>query len=260
MVIGAHPDDCEFEAGGLAALCARAGWRVRFTAVTSGNAGHQNMRPGPLAARRLKEARRAAAHVGADFITLGEPDGRLFVDDRTTAKVVAAIREFHPDVLVSHRTCDYHRDHRYAAQLVLDASFILQVPLAYPARPPMTRMPVILYAYDSFTEGPAFTPHLLVDIGAVHGAVVRALMEHESQWLEWIPWVDGRKDVSIRRPRIDRAAVARELEAHARRVAERFAPALRGRYRKAVVAAEAFQVSQYGRRPDPAALRRLLPF
>jgi LmbE family N-acetylglucosaminyl deacetylase len=260
MVIGAHPDDAEFQAGGLAALCVAKGWRVRFVAVTSGNAGHQNMKSAPLAARRLKEARRAAAHMGADFITLGEPDGRLFVDKRSTDKVVSAIREFHPEVVVSHRTYDYHRDHRYSGQLVLDASFILQVPLAYPRKPPMTRMPVILYSYDSFTEGPLFRPDLVIRIDAVHTKVVAGLMEHESQWLEWIPWVDGRKEISIRHPRTDRKAVAAELAAHAQRVAKKYARELRAKYRVAPKAAEAFQVCQYGRRPDAATLCALLPF
>jgi hypothetical protein len=124
----------------------------------------------------------------------------------------------------------------------------------------MTRMPVILYSYDSFTEGPKFVPHLLVGIDAVHARVVSGLMEHESQWLEWIPWVDGRKSVSIRNPRTDRTVVAGELAGHAMRVADRFSTQLRAKYGSKPRAAEAFQVCQYGRRPGPAELRDLLPF
>src|SRR5690242_15593788 len=93
MVIGAHPDDCELTAGGFAALCARKEWKIKFVSVTSGNAGHQEMKPQTLAARRFKEAKKAASRIGAEYETLGEPDGRLFVTDATTRKVVDVIRK-----------------------------------------------------------------------------------------------------------------------------------------------------------------------
>src|SRR5690242_1759162 len=125
MVIGAHPDDCEASAGGLSALAREAGWKVHFSTVTNGNAGHHEMSGPALKKRREKEARRAAARIGASVEHLNEPDGRLFLNERSARKVVGAIRRFNPDVLVCPRNTDYHRDHRYTGQLVLDASFVL---------------------------------------------------------------------------------------------------------------------------------------
>lgn len=260
MAVGAHPDDCEWMAGGTAALCRKAGWDVLFVAVTDGSSGHHEMKPRSLAARRLREARVAASRIGAAYRTLGEPDGRLFVCDRTSAKVVRAIRAFAPDVLVSHRVFDYHRDHRNTGQLVLDASFVLQVPNVYPKPPAMERVPLILYAQDTFTEGPRFKPDLLVDTSSVLDTQVRMVMDHESQFREWIPWLHGQREVGRKRPLADLNALARNLKARPRAVAKRFASELKAKYGREVDAAEAFQVSEYGRKVSSEEAAKLLPF
>jgi LmbE family N-acetylglucosaminyl deacetylase len=258
MLIGAHPDDCEWMAGGLAIRCARAGWRVRFVSVTNGGSGHHEMSRAALIRRRAAEARRAAGRIGADAITLDEPDGGVYVTPRATDKVIAAIRAFRPDVVVTHRDCDYHRDHRYTARLVLDASFLLQVPKVCPRVPPLAAMPVILYAADHFTEGPAFRPQIVLDTTREQPLRTRMLLDHASQFLEWIPWVNGDKSKGRRRP-ADPNAVARFLEEHPKRLAKRFRRELRARYRRPVAAAEAFQISEYGRRRSPSDLRTLIP-
>lgn len=251
LIIGAHPDDCEYMAGGLAAQVRRAGWRVGFLTATDGSAGHHEMRPGPLIRRRKAEAAAAAGLIGATSLTLGEPDGRLYVSERTTGKMIAAIRRFKPDVLVSHRTGDYHRDHRMAAQLVLDASFLLQVPRIVPAVPPLDRVPVMLYASDRFTEGPRFRADVVIDIGREVDTVAAMLACHVSQFREWLPWVEGDKRAGRKRPASPGAGM-RDLTARARQAAKTWA---RGRCRFA----EAFQISEYGRRITPAELRALLP-
>ncbi len=258
MLIGAHPDDCESMAGGLAALCARAGWRVRFVSVTDGGSGHHEMKRPALVRVRAVEAKRAAGRIGADAISLHEPDGGVYVTPSSTDKTIAAIRRFAPDVLVTHRDCDYHRDHRYTARLVLDASFMLQVPLVCPNVRALAAVPVILYAADGFTEGPVFRPHLVLDTSSVQTLRTRMLLDHASQFLEWLPWVNGDKRIGRRR-RADPAAVARRLEEGPRRYAERFAVALKARYGRRVTAAEAYQISEYGRRLTPAELQTLIP-
>jgi hypothetical protein len=40
IVIGAHPDDCDSDAGGLAILLSKMGHAVKFVAVTNGDAGN----------------------------------------------------------------------------------------------------------------------------------------------------------------------------------------------------------------------------
>ena len=260
MILGAHPDDCEWMGGGLAGLASRAGWSVRFVSATNGDAGHHEMGHRALAARRRIEAQRAAAMIGAKADTLGEHDGRLFVNDRTTEKVVAAVRRFDPDVLIAHRVTEYHRDHRYAAQLVLDASFVLQVPLVYPRVPAPRRVPVIFYACDFFTEGNPFRADFIVDIDRVLATRTRMLLEHVSQFQEWIPWLNGNRSAGRRSPATDLEDISRGLEHRPRMIARRYAAMLRRKYRRRVAAAEAFMVSEYGRRLSPRELATLLPF
>ena len=55
MMIGAHPDDCDQKAGGIAALFASMGHSVKFLSVTNGDAGHYSQGGGVLAKRRAAE-------------------------------------------------------------------------------------------------------------------------------------------------------------------------------------------------------------
>ena len=80
LVIGAHPDDCEFRTGGLAAKCRARGDTVKFVSATNGEAGHHLMGGGPLAQRRYEETRHVAAVVDIEYEVLEIPDGRLEAD------------------------------------------------------------------------------------------------------------------------------------------------------------------------------------
>ena len=59
-VFGAHPDDCELSAGGVAAKWAAQGHHVKFVSVTNGDIGHWREAGGPLAKRRLAEVMETA--------------------------------------------------------------------------------------------------------------------------------------------------------------------------------------------------------
>src|SRR5512139_3714891 len=60
IAFGAHPDDCEIQAGGSGARWASQGHHVLFVSVTNGDIGHWREAGGPLAVRRKKEV--DAAH------------------------------------------------------------------------------------------------------------------------------------------------------------------------------------------------------
>ena len=49
IAFGAHPDDAELKASGVAALWAAAGAKVKFVAMTNGDVGHFSEAGGPLA-------------------------------------------------------------------------------------------------------------------------------------------------------------------------------------------------------------------
>src|SRR5258708_787615 len=77
IVFGAHPDDCELDAGGTAARWARLGHRVKFVSVTNGDIGHHEMAGAILARRRLAEVNRCAENLGITTKVLDNHDGAL---------------------------------------------------------------------------------------------------------------------------------------------------------------------------------------
>lgn len=73
LVFGAHPDDCDFTAGGTCARYSRAGHAVTMVSLTDGAAGHHQMCGPPLAQRRRFEAAAAARVLGVEHDGLAEP-------------------------------------------------------------------------------------------------------------------------------------------------------------------------------------------
>ena len=64
IAFGAHPDDADIKAGGIAAKFAAKGHQVKLVSVTNGDAGHCQMGGGELAKRRRGEAQEAARRLG----------------------------------------------------------------------------------------------------------------------------------------------------------------------------------------------------
>ena len=136
LVFGAHPDDCDIKAGGVAALYVQRGHRVKFVSITNGDAGHHEMGGGPLAKRRYAEAQAAADVIGIEYELLDNHDGELMPTLENRYKIIRTIREFRPDLIMTHRPNDYHPDHRYTSTLVQDAAYMVTVPDICALTPP----------------------------------------------------------------------------------------------------------------------------
>ena len=255
LVIGAHPDDCEYLAGGLAVKYRALGHTVKFVSMTDGGAGHHSMDPAALVLRRQGEADRATGTVGVECAVLGSPDGRLQADVATREALICLIREFAPDLIFTHRTNDYHPDHRNTATLVQDCSYLVRVPLVCPTVPIVAETPVILYLYDHFRKPVPFAPDVAVAIDDVFDTKMKMLDAHESQFYEWLPFVAGYAD-EVPSGAAERLAwFTGRMREHDAGVAASCRGQLVGRYGPAgetVRCAEAFEVSEYGR-PLPKA-------
>src|SRR5439155_1469077 len=70
IAFGAHPDDCDLGAGGLAAKYAAHGDKVKFVSITNGDAGHQSMSGEALDKRRRAEAMEAGRRIGIEYEVL----------------------------------------------------------------------------------------------------------------------------------------------------------------------------------------------
>jgi LmbE family N-acetylglucosaminyl deacetylase len=250
LIFGAHPDDPDYSAGGTAALYARQGHRVKMVSLTNGDAGHHEQGGAPLAWRRRQEAAAAGAALGVEYITLDNHDGALLPTLEVRHQVIALIREFQPDLLMTHRPYDYHPDHRYTSQVVQDASYMLTVPNVVSHVPHLRIMPVIVHTWDNFQKPYPFQADVVVAIDDVVEQKVDALHCHTSQMYEWLPY-NGRyleqvpADVTQRR-----AWLRQRQDARLRRAADLYRPQLVERYGeergRQVQYAEAFEVCEYG--------------
>lgn len=191
LVLGAHPDDAEYHAGGLAAIYRRLGHDVRMISVTDGGAGHHELPRDELVALRRREAAAAGAVIGATYETWDYPDGALFPTLDVRERIIREIRQFAPDLVLTHRTNDYHPDHRAVGQLVQDASYMVTVPAVAADVPALRSDPVVAYMPDLFTRPCPLSPHVLVNITDVFEQVTGMLAQHASQVFEWLPYVEG---------------------------------------------------------------------
>jgi LmbE family N-acetylglucosaminyl deacetylase len=270
LCIGAHPDDVEHSMGGTAALFARRGDRVKFVSVTDGSKGHYKPEyihdPDSLVSRRYKEATAAVAVIGAEYGTLGIPDGEVYVTPAATEEMVRLIRSYGPpgqgpDLVLLNRPNDYHRDHRYTARLVLDATYMLTVPPMCPDTRHLDRMPVFAYWADDFTEeGGPFEPDIIVPIDSVIDQKIDMGACHESQYFEWLPYNAGTLSEVPPDPAGRREFLAKRYRAGNAARRDRWAGQLaQHRIPESTKYVEAFRISEYGRKPDPAELRDLFP-
>ena len=189
LMIGAHQDDNEFGCGGLAAKLVAAGHEVRFLSLCNGCGGHHIMTPEETTARRGRESAAVAKYLGITYDVWDIDDCTIMADLPTRMRLIRYIRTYNPDVIIAHRTNDYHADHRAAAQLVQDAVYILTVPHTCPDVPAMREMPIILYYEDRF-KYPPFHPTYVVSIDDVIDKKFYACHLNESQVYEWLPFTN----------------------------------------------------------------------
>jgi LmbE family N-acetylglucosaminyl deacetylase len=261
IMFGAHPDDCDIRSAGTAAKWAAAGHKVRFVAVTNGDAGHQSQGGGALAARRRAEAQEAGRRIGVDYIVLDNHDGELLPELKIREQIIRQIRLWKADLVLAPRPNDYHPDHRYTGVLVQDAAFMVTVPNVAPDTPSLRKNPVFMYFEDNFQKPSPFSPDVAVDIDETFPKKIDALDAHVSQVYEWLPWLAGRFDD------VPKDAAARKQWLTKERQGT-ISPAVRASLVKyygadagaKVQHAEAFEICEYGRRPDAAEIRRLFPF
>jgi LmbE family N-acetylglucosaminyl deacetylase len=264
IVFGAHPDDCELDAGGTAARWVKAGYKVKFVSVTNGDIGHHEMAGAILARRRTAEVQAAAKILGVETEVLDIHDGELLPTLENRRTITRKIREWKADVVVGPRPNDYHPDHRYTGVLLQDAAFMVTVPSFCPDTPRLEKNPVFLYTEDSFKKPNPFMPDVVVSIDPVFDLKVDAIDAIESQFYEWNPWLGGYlkdvpKDTTGRKMWL-KTGLERRYGSAANRFRSKLIDQLGPEAGKAVKHAEAFEVCEYGSQPSKERLKEIFPW
>ncbi|WP_373496731.1 PIG-L deacetylase family protein [Aquiflexum sp.] len=260
IMIGAHPDDCDIKGGGTAALFVEMGHQVKFISVTNGDAGHMEQGGGMLAKRRVAETQEVAKRLGITYEVLDHHDGELLATLPIRLDIIRKIREWNADVVISHRTNDYHPDHRYTAILVQDAAYMVGVPNIAADTPPLSKNPVFLYFQDNFQKPNPFQADIAIDITSVMDKKIHALDAHESQFYEWLPWIGGYADEVP----VDQGARIKWLkEKRLSSVSPKSLQIVEKWYGKEnsskLQQVELFEICEYGSRPSEQDIRRLFP-
>src|SRR5262245_52904948 len=97
LVVGAHPDDAEYFAGGTLLRFVENGARVALTVCTGGGRGGRDL-DDPVAVRAAEQAAAAQVMGFAARENLGRTDGELAVDEPLRESIVCALRPEPPAI------------------------------------------------------------------------------------------------------------------------------------------------------------------
>jgi LmbE family N-acetylglucosaminyl deacetylase len=259
VVVGAHPDDCDLDAGGTAIKFARMGHHVLFVSCTNGDAGHFKKGGVELARIRKAEAEEAGKRFGVTYKVLNNHDGLLMPDLNLRLQLIRLIREWKADVVIGPRPYDYHPDHRNTAIALQDAAFLVIVPNIAPETPALKKNPVFLYTEDRFKKPNPFSPDIVVDISDVFDQKIVAVSAHQSQFFEWLPWLDGKLE-SV--PKTESARLKWLADSRKGNISTGMKVGLTkwyGSKADQVKYAEAFEICEYGSYPTDEDILRLFP-
>jgi LmbE family N-acetylglucosaminyl deacetylase len=213
LFVHAHFDDYEFTAAGLFELWRRklgSDFSAKLIVCTDGRAGHHLLSAAETTRTRIAE-QKASADIGKyEFECLRFPDGSipreacLLVTRDLLAAIWKAIRDFEPDYLFcpplsTDALAGVHVDHVSVAEAVRKVAYMINVPHAfleeYPSNeiePKPCKVPVILNTYDAYMAG-ANHPDFVVDVEVAFESICQMTWCHQSQIMEWLPWVGRHK-------------------------------------------------------------------
>jgi 4-oxalomesaconate hydratase len=188
LVIGAHSADFVWRAGGAIAVCSAAGGVARVIALSYGERGESGelwKQEGQTIENvkqiRHGEASRAADALGAEFRSLDLGDYPLQIDGEALTRISDEIREFAPDLLITHTDTDpFNPDHPEAFAAVMRARSLAAgagVQSAF-----KTVKPPELFLFEPHQpELCNFTPTTFVDITPVIEQKQAAMSEMKAQ-------------------------------------------------------------------------------
>jgi 4-oxalomesaconate hydratase len=189
LVIGAHSADFVWRAGGVIAVTTAAGGTAHVLALSYGEQGESGelwKEPGMTIARvkevREGEAERAAAALGASFECLDLGDYPLEVDRAGLSALAARIRDFRPDVLLTHTDRDPFNPDHAAAYFAVERARALAAGAGTASAfgGPFTPPELLLFEPHQ-PELCNFTPTVFVDITPVIDRKRAAMAEMQAQ-------------------------------------------------------------------------------
>lgn len=167
LVVGAHPDDLEWMAGGTVANVIAQGGKVHLLTLTNGtwkDASGNYYRDKQVA---IEEANAAAKVLGYTLEHLDEPCLDVNFSDSLVVKVLERIDTINADTIICPWIDDLHRDHEMTARIAISAS---------------RRVPRVLMGMCNwYVFRTPFNPNVFVDISETYPKKMEALQCYKSE-------------------------------------------------------------------------------
>jgi bacillithiol biosynthesis deacetylase BshB1 len=185
LAFGVHPDDVELSCAGVLLVEKKRGQRTGIIDLTEGELGTRG-----TAETRYAEAAASALILGVDVReNLKLADGFFENNEEAQRKVISAIRNYRPEIVLCNAQADRHPDHGRSANLVSDAAFLSGLSkiethndghIQEAWRPKY----VLHYIQDRYLE-----PDFVVDISDVFEQKLEAIRAFKTQF--YTPGEDG---------------------------------------------------------------------
>jgi 4-oxalomesaconate hydratase len=187
-VIGAHSADFVWRAGGAVAKAVALGGQAEVIALSYGERGEsgelwkvEGQTVDNVKKIRHAEAEAAAGHLGASFRCLDLGDYPLQVDGDVLLRIADAIREFAPDVLITHTDRDPFNPDHPVAHAAVDRARSLAAGAGVSSAFATIGPPQLFLFEPHQPELCNFMPTVHVDITAVWDAKLAAMGEMRAQ-------------------------------------------------------------------------------
>ena len=188
QVIGAHSADFVWRAGGAVAKAVENGGTAEVIALSYGERGESGelwKQEGQTVENvkkvRHAEAEAAAAALGASFRCLDLGDYPLQIDADALVRIADAIREFAPDVLITHTDRDPFNPDHPVAHAAVDRARGLAAGAGVQSAFATVRPPALFLFEPHQPELCNFTPTTFVDITPVIEKKKAAMAEMKAQ-------------------------------------------------------------------------------
>ena len=166
LAIAAHPGDGMFTMGAtLAQQIERGGSGVLLSLSLGEKGAPKNVPVQPYGEMQRTATEKAAHLLGAEAMFLSYPDAEIPFNEESSLRVCDVIREQMPEIVVTHWSGSWHKDHQNCHLIVRDAIFYAGLQTLKRSRPAHA-ISKLFYA-DNWEDATNFIPDTYVNIDAV---------------------------------------------------------------------------------------------
>ncbi len=179
LAVAVHPDDVELGCSGALMMEKAKGKTTGVIDLTRGELGTRGS-----AELRDMEAAKAAKILGLDVReNLGMADGFFQNDEAHQRRLIAALRKYQPEIVLSSALEDRHPDHGRAGKLIADACFLSGLrkieTLDSHGKPQAAWRPKYVF---HFIQDRYFNPSFVYDISPVFERKLESIRAYSSQF------------------------------------------------------------------------------